>query len=100
VFGSDDLLTGAAAHGYESIGWTGGGRIAAGAPADLVCVPRDSNRLAGSDPSLAGDAIVFAAGADDVSDVIVAGRQVVRDGVHATVSVTAELDRTIAALFA
>ncbi len=100
VFGSDDLIAAAAGNGYESIGWTGGGRIAPGAPADIVCVALGSNRLAGSDPSLPGDAVVFAAGAEDVSDVIVAGRQVVTDGAHVSVSVAAELDRTIAALFA
>ena len=100
VFDSGGLLTVAAANGYESIGWEGGGRIAAGAPADLVGVALGSTRLAGSDPSLAGDAVVFAAGADDVSDVIVGGRHVVSDGSHVSVSVAAELDRAITALFA
>jgi cytosine/adenosine deaminase-related metal-dependent hydrolase len=100
VFETRDLIAAAASNGYESIGWAGGGRIAVGAPADLVCVSPGSTRLAGYDPALAGDAIVFASGADDVSDVIVAGRHVVQDGTHASVSVAAELNRTIAALFA
>ncbi len=100
MFGSEDLIAAAAANGYESIGWTGGGRITPGAPADLVCVALGSNRLAGSDPSLPADAVVFAAGADDVSDVIVGGKHVVRDSSHVSVSVAAELGRTIAALFA
>lgn len=99
VFVSEDLIAAAAANGYESIGWAGGGQIAPGAPADLVCVALGSNRLAGSDPSLAGDAVVFAADADDVSDVIVGGSHVVRDGSHASLSVAAELERTIGALF-
>ena len=99
VFGSDDLIAAAAVNGYESIGWHGGGRIAPGAPADLVCVVGGSNRLAGYDPSLPGDAIVFSAGADDVSDVVVAGRHVVTDGAHVSVSVAAELEQQVGALF-
>lgn len=99
VFGSEDLIATAAVNGYESTGWADGGRIAVGALADLVCVTAGSTRLAGFDPSLSGDAIVFSAGSDDVSDVIVAGRHVVRDGEHVSVSVAAELDRTITTLF-
>jgi formiminoglutamate deiminase len=100
VFQAEDLIAAAASNGYESIGWTGGGRIAVGAPADLVCVSLNSTRLAGADPALPADALVFAAGAGDVSDVVVGGRHVVRDGAHASVPVAAELGRTIAALFA
>lgn len=99
VFGAEDLIAAASVNGYESIGWTAGGRIAVGAPADFVCVGAGSTRLAGSDPSLPGDAVVFSAGADDVFDVIVGGSQVVRGGAHVSVSVASELDRTIAALF-
>ena len=99
VFEAEDLLAAAATSGYEAIGWAGGGRIATGAPADLVCVSIGSTRLAGLDPAFPGDAVVFAAGSDDVSDVIVGGRHAVRGGAHATLSVAAELDRTIAALF-
>ena len=99
VFRCDDLIAAAAANGYESIGWTGGGEISVGAPGDLVCVALGSNRLAGSDPSLPGDAVVFAAGAEDVSEVIVGGRHVVSGGSHVSVAVAAELDRTIMELF-
>ena len=93
------LISFAASNGYESIGWTGGGRIAAGAPADLISVAVESNRLAGADPALPGEAVVFAAAADDVADVIVAGRHVVSDGVHVEVSVPSELERAITGLF-
>jgi formiminoglutamate deiminase len=99
VFDSADLITAAGINGYEAIGWHGGGRIAVGAPADLVCVGFASNRLAGADRSLPADAIVFAAGADDVTDVVVAGRHVVTGGSHQTVSTAEELDRVIQALF-
>ncbi len=100
VFEAESLIAAASSNGYESIGWSGGGRIAVGAPADVVCVALDSARLAGADPALPGDAVVFAAGAGDVSDVIVGGRHVVREGAHQSISVAAELDRTITALFA
>lgn len=100
VFGAEDLIGAAGVSGYESIGWPGGGRITPGAPADLVGVAVGSNRLAGFDPALPGDSVVFAAGAGDVSDVVVGGRHVVRDGAHESVSVAAELSRSIAELFA
>ena len=77
----------------------GGGRIAVGAPADLVCVGMGSNRLAGADRSLPDDAIVFGAGAPDVTDVVVAGRHVVTNGSHRAVATAEELDRVIQALF-
>ncbi len=100
VFGAEELILVAASNGYDSIGWTGGGRITPGAPADLVHLALGSNRLAGADPALPGDAVVFAAGAGDVADVIVGGERVVKDGAHVGVSVASELERTIAGLFA
>ncbi len=99
VFHSADLIAAASVDGYEAIGWPGGGRIAVGAPADLVCVGMGSNRLAGADRSLPDDAIVFGAGAPDVTDVVVAGRHVVTNGSHRAVATAEELDRVIQALF-
>lgn len=51
---------------------TAGGRLAAGAPADLVCVTTDTARTSGVDPS----GLVFAAGAADVDEVVVRGSPV------------------------
>jgi formiminoglutamate deiminase len=99
VLDSADLITAANVNGYEAIGWPGGGQIAVGAPADLVCVGFGSNRLAGADRSLPDDALVFAAGAQDVTDVVVAGRHVVTAGSHRTVSTAEKLDGVIKALF-
>lgn len=99
VFHSTDLIAAACVNGYEAIDWPEGGRIAVGAPADLVCVGFGSNRLAGADRSLSDDAIVFSAAAGDVTDVIVAGRRVVREGAHERVATGEELDRVIQALF-
>ena len=65
-------------HGYASLGWPEGGTLRAGGLADLVAVRLDSPRTAGVDPAQ----VVFAAGAPDVTDVVVGGRHVVRAGKH------------------
>jgi formiminoglutamate deiminase len=76
------LLEAATAGGYASLGWPEGGRIAAGAPADLATVGLDGVALAGTQPQDAVAAAVFAAGPRDVRHVMVAGRWIVRDGAH------------------
>ncbi|MBL0886129.1 formimidoylglutamate deiminase [Myceligenerans indicum] len=73
------------------------GGIRAGDPADLTVVSLDSVRMAGWTPGTLLDHAVFAATSSDVTDTIVGGRHVVRDGVHRTVPDTAaELRRAIA----
>jgi formiminoglutamate deiminase len=80
------LLEAATAGGYESLGWPGGGRIAAGAPADLVNLALDGVTLTGTRPEDAIAATVFAAGARDVRHVMVAGQWIVRNnGTEGTV---------------
>ena len=74
------LMTAATAGGYDSLGWPGGGRIAAGAPADLVNVCLDGVTLTGTRPQDAVAATIFAAGPRDVRHVMVAGRWIVRNG--------------------
>jgi formiminoglutamate deiminase len=91
-----ELLTAGTEAGYRSLGWHEGGRIAVGALADLTSVSLTSPRLAGIDPAHAAAAVVFAASAGDVHHVVVAGRVVVAGGVHQTIDVAAELDRSIA----
>ena len=71
-----DLL--AAATRHASIGWADAGEIVIGARADLVVVEAESLRTAGCSP----DQILLAAIAQDVTDVIVDGRVVVRGGRH------------------
>jgi formiminoglutamate deiminase len=95
-FSPAELLRAASVTGHAALGWDDAGLIAPGARADLVTVRLDSVRTAGVSP---GPAVVFAAGAADVSHVVVDGRTVVRDGVHASVDVPAELARTIGALW-
>jgi formiminoglutamate deiminase len=75
-FTTSELITAASAAGYRSLGWPGGGLIAAGAPADFVAVAADSIRTAGSRP----DQLCYSATAADVHRVIVAGDQIVVDG--------------------
>lgn len=65
-------------NGYRSIGWDDGGRIAVGWWCDLVAVGTDSVRTSGVGP----DRLLLAAGPADVSEVVVGGRTIVRDGVH------------------
>src|SRR5690606_24845348 len=69
------------------------GRIAARNRADLVTVRLESPRAAGVGDPLA--AAMFAATAADVTDVIVGGVHVVRDGRHVSIDVAGELDAAI-----
>ena len=55
-------------------------------------------RPAGAPPDTALEAVVFAAHAGDVTDVVVDGRPVVVDGDHVHVDVAEELGASITAL--
>jgi len=90
------LLEAATAGGYESLGWPGGGRIAEGAPADLVTIGLDGVALAGTRAQDAVGAVVFAGGPRDVRHVMAAGRWIVRDGAHMSIDVARELQAVIA----
>jgi cytosine/adenosine deaminase-related metal-dependent hydrolase len=70
--------------------------LAAGRRADLVTVALDSVRTAGAQP-LAG--AVYAAGAADVTQVLVDGVPVVRDGRHVRLDVAGELAYVIAGVW-
>jgi formiminoglutamate deiminase len=73
-----ELITAATASGHTALGWPGGGRLAVGAPADLVIIDPSSVRTAGSRPAQ----IHYAAGTPDVRHVIIGGCRVVSDGTH------------------
>jgi formiminoglutamate deiminase len=92
------LLEAATVDGQRAIGWPEAGRIERGALADLVNLSAESVRLAGIAPETAAASIVFAATASDVTNVIVGGELIVRDGRHARFDVAAELRQSIAAL--
>ena len=89
------LLIAASVDGHACLGWPDAGRIAPGARADLVTVSLEGVRLAGWDPEFALDAVVFAAAAADVRNVVVDGEEIVRGGRHVGIDVAIELHEAI-----
>lgn len=77
---------------------TGGAELRPGEPADLCVVSLDAPRLAGMDLDDPVPMLVAAATAADVTDVVVAGRHVVRGGAHVAIDVAAELRSAVAAV--
>jgi len=77
-FSPDQLVAAMTSRGHSSLGRPHAGRLAVGAPADLVAVRLDSPRTAGS---LAAQ-VVHSATAADVHRVVVGGRTIVSDGEH------------------
>ena len=93
-----DLLRAATCSGMEALGWDGGGLVAGGL-ADFTTVSLESARLAGARRQDLLDQVVFAATAADVSDLVVAGRQVVRGFRHLLLGdVAGELRRALGKL--
>jgi formiminoglutamate deiminase len=95
------LLEAATGGGYRALGWSAdddraASSLGAGHPADFVTLDRASVRLAGLDPIEGAAGLVFAATASDVTDVVVAGRPIVRDRCHVTIpDVARDLHRAI-----
>jgi len=81
--------------GHRSLGWNDVGSIAVGQRADLVTVSLNSPRTAGSEPDAVPEAIVFAAAAADVTDVMIDGAMVVEQSQHHSIDVAAELAGSI-----
>jgi formiminoglutamate deiminase len=98
-FSAASLATAATVAGHACLGWPDAGEIVPGALADLVTVALDTPRLAGTSDATALEGVIFAATAADVRNVVVAGRDVVRDGHHLLVEdVPAALGAAIAAV--
>ncbi|MEO3746156.1 formimidoylglutamate deiminase [Plantactinospora sp. B5E13] len=95
-FTAAELRHAASAAGHAALGWSDAGALSVGARADLVTVRLDSPRTAGVPPV----GVFFAATAAEVTDVLVDGRVVVRDGRHATIDVPAALTAAIEAVTA
>ncbi len=93
-----ELLAAATQTGHAALGWPDAGALTIGARADLVTVRLDTVRTAGYDDPAA--AVLFAAMAGDVTDVVVDGRSIVHDGRHLLVhDVPGSLARAIAAVW-
>ena len=92
------LLAAGTSAGAAALGWERHGLVV-GAPADFIAIDLESVRLAGARPADAAAQVVFAAGAADVTDVVVAGRRIVEGGEHLLVSdVGGHLARATAAV--
>jgi formiminoglutamate deiminase len=81
-FTAAELACAATVAGHASLGWPQAGQLAPGALADLVTVALDSPRTAGAADGTALESVIFGATAADVRDVVIGGRDVVRDGQH------------------
>jgi formiminoglutamate deiminase len=93
------LVRTATTDGHAALGWKEAGRIETGALADFTTITLDSVRTAGPSPLLGAETAIFAATNADVRHTVVAGRHIVRDGVHQLIPhVSAELTKSIAAL--
>ena len=85
VHRSGDLLAAATLNGASSLGSKKHGFVA-GAPADFVCIAKNSVRLAGFDPENGAAHLVHSATSSDVSDVWVGGEQIVSNFRHKTLT--------------
>jgi formiminoglutamate deiminase len=90
-----ELLEAATSQGHRSLGFDDAGAIAVGQRADLVTIGTASTRTAGSGAD--ENTAVFAATAEDVTQVMVNGRVVVRQGDREEIG--RELDAAIAAVW-
>jgi formiminoglutamate deiminase len=98
-FTAAELATAATAAGHACLGWPDAGEIVPGALADLVTVALDGPRLAGTSSATALESVIFAATAADVRQVVVSGRDVVRDGRHLLIEdVAAALSASVRAV--
>jgi formiminoglutamate deiminase len=96
-FTPGELLAALTVDGHAALGWPEAGRIAPGAPCDLVAVRDDTPRTAGAAP----EQIPLVASAVDVATVVVGGRVVATEGKHTTLGdVGALLAREIGTLWA
>ena len=93
------LLGAATEVGHAALGWDDAGRIEDGRRADLTTIRLDSVRTAGTPPHLAVAGAVFAASAADITNVVIDGVTIARDGVHHRIDVAETLATTIQELF-
>jgi cytosine/adenosine deaminase-related metal-dependent hydrolase len=95
VFTPSELVDALTVHGHAALGWPEAGRIAVGAPADLVAIRLDTVRTAGT----AVPQAIYGATAADIHTVVNAGRTVVTEGRHVLGDVGTLLAQAIAPLW-
>ena len=100
VHSTESLASIATVNGYRSLGWSDGGVLRPGSPADFTSIGLDSVRLAGADTADALAAAIFAATSADVHHLVIGGQPVVVGGSHVSIDVAAELDSAIAKVVA
>lgn len=86
-FSVPQLVTALTEAGHASLGWPEAGRLAVGAPADLVAVRMDTVRTVGTVPAQT----VVAANASDIHTVVANGRVIAETGRHALLGDVAHL---------
>lgn len=86
-FSVASLVEAMTSSGHAALGWPEAGRIAVGAPADLVALSLDTVRTVGTMPEQA----VLSANASDIHTVVVGGRTIVEDGRHLVLGDVASL---------
>lgn len=94
-FPPETLVAALTVNGHRSLGWPEAGRIAVGAPCDLVAVSRSTVRTAASAP----EQLLYTATASDVTDVVVGGQQVVKASLHRLGDVARMLEEAISPLW-
>jgi formiminoglutamate deiminase len=82
IHAPETLLAAATSRGTRALGWPDAGAIEIGRRCDLVALDAASTRLAGAIEADPISAVVFTAGAADVTDVVVDGRIVVDQRSH------------------
>ena len=87
-FSVPELLDTVTATGHAALGWPEAGRIAVGAPCDLVAIRLDSVRTAGALP----EQVLLVAAAADVDTVVVSGQVVVEGSRHLLVARDGDLN--------
>ena len=80
IHSPDELLRSASGAGLASLGWGVHEPLAVHSPADFVAVGYGDSVMSGFDPIDGVGAFLFSARRPSISDVIVAGKRVVRDG--------------------
>jgi formiminoglutamate deiminase len=99
IWSAESLAVAATAAGHACLGWPDAGEIVPGAHADLVTVGLDTVRLTGADRHAPLAAVIFGGTAADIRNVVISGRDVVRDGRHLLVEdVPGELAAAISAV--